>query len=196
MKIPKRYETHLATGETTDMQFDAIRVSDDGKAIVATDGTIAARIPIGPAGVQPEPGEELVAGAVMSPKAWSEAVRGSTGTGTLRLEFGRQAAQSAPNKPVTLFEPPAFPEGSERPPIDFVLEQTDLEYQNLQVVDLFLDAEALHRLARAIGGKEIRIQIPIDVGSGYPRVVKTFGLRVASANGGTGVIMPVSKESA
>lgn len=193
MKIPKRLETHLAAGPSGgDMQLDVLRVSDDGKHIEATDGIIVARVPLGGDSVRAEAGEELVPGAVLEPRAWAEAARGSTGEGTLRLQFGAQAACSAEGKPSLLFPPPAQRGEAERPPIDSCLRLAQEDLAAGPSVDLIVDAEALYRLSRALGAREgLRLRIPVQRGQ-----APAFGLVVEPAEGGgaSGVLMPISRE--
>ena len=152
MKIPKSYELQLATCDDRDgMQYDAIRLSDDGHAFEATDGVIAARVPIASGrapGVRLEPGEVLPSDVALRPEGWAEATRGMQGEGTLRLAGDRQEARSGERKPAMLFEPP--PPGLETPPIGALL-ATACDAAAGRRVELLLDAEALARLQRALG---------------------------------------------
>lgn len=159
MRIPKRFELHLAAGEDQGtMQYDAVRI--EGRALVATDGIVAARIPIGNGGVRPEPGEDLVEGAAINPKAWAAAVQGSTGEGTLRLSFGAQTAVSGDRKPSMVFAPPETP--GERPPIGELLRSAAEVVDTERTVRIMLDAEALHRLARALGSQHVELRFEAD----------------------------------
>ena len=193
MKIPKRLETHLAAGPAGgDLRLDVIRVSDDGRSIEATDGVIVARVPLGPDSARREAGEEMVPGAVLEPRAWAEAARGSVGEGTLRLQFGAQAACSGEGKPALLFPPPATEAPGERPPIDSCLRLAIEDVKAGPRVDVLVDAEALYRLSRALGAREgLRLRIAVD-----RRGAPSFGLVVEPAEGGgaVGVLMPISRE--
>lgn len=197
MRIKKGLELHLATGESEvgGMQYDVIRVSDDGRSLQATDGVVLADVRIGE-GIELEPGEELVAGAVIEPRAWAEAVRGSVGEGTLRLQFGAQVACSGDRKPAMHFAPPSFLPDSERPPLEAVLDVVAKEYAESRTLDLILDPEALYRLARALdaGSGGVRIRVPLDAEG---RVKQTLGVVVEpaeDADGRRGLIMPISRE--
>jgi hypothetical protein len=150
VRIPKKFELHLAAGpDQGSMQYDAIRIEDRG--LVATDGVVAARVAIGVGGVRSEAGEELLEGAIIEPRAWAAAVQGTQGEGALRLSFGAQTATSGDRKPAMVFAPPEPPARSERPPVAEFLDLARRVPLSSRTARVMLDAEALHRLARALG---------------------------------------------
>jgi len=198
MRVPKKFELHLATGDNQgDMQLDVIRVSDDGRSVEATDGVIAARVALGETGVQRAPGEELSPGAVIRAKAWAEATRGSTGEGELRLGFNEQRARSGEGKPELIFPPPETA-GTERPPIDGLFQEALDDIFERLTITVNLDAEALVRLQRALGAKEgLSITLPVRRRStggcaspSGPIMVHPLEREIAAV----GIIMPIVVE--
>jgi hypothetical protein len=183
VRVEKRHKLHLAAGEDAELRLNVLRVAEG--RILATDGTIAASVP---AGI--EPGENLADGTLISPRAWEHAARGSRGTGTLRLEpDGRQVATSGVDGPRMSF-PPSASSTLEVPSAELLIQLAEESLAGS--VEITLDAEALYRLARALGSDELRIRFVADEkGRAGPEPAE-----VSPAGGGPerGAIMPVIME--
>lgn len=191
MRIPKRFELHLACGEDTEaLRLHVIRVV--GGRLCASDGVVVAAVPVGPGGVTREPGEELLEGAQVEPDAWRNAVHGSKGEGTLRLTFDAQLSQAAPDKPELRYPAPDRKSPTqELPPVGAALaEARHVDHADAEII---LDAEALLRLQRALGASEgVRIRFPIG---DHGRCSAAVALVEPAEGGGAfGAIMPIVRE--
>jgi len=194
VRIPKRFQLHLACGEDTPaLELGTIRV--DGDRLVATDGVIAASLPVSGHGVALSPGEPLVDGLRIRPAAWATAVKGTTGEGRLTLlpDARTHVAESAPGRPLVHFTAPTTVAGAEVPP---VLEAIEAAFERLSdgfPVEILLDPEALHRLARALGARE-GVRLRFSVGDDGRCRSEFVYVTPAEGGGAEGAIMPISRE--
>lgn len=170
MKLPKRFRLHEAAGSegATGDYVEAIRA--DGDRLISVDTASFSVVPI--LASDERPGVDLprlAAGegrpdALIAPKAIAEATRGTKGEG--RLQIGPESTEvtGGDGKPWVRFDNPV---GS-FPPIDDVLELTRRPAPSgHRHVEICLDAEALARVARAIGAREaVRLRFLINETTG------------------------------
>lgn len=186
MRIPKKFELHLAAGQDGEFQLNVLRVL--GGRVCATDSVVVAALPLG-SEIQLDPGEAMPDGALLVPQAWAQAVRGKQGLGSLWLsETGTQIACVGEAKPMLHFAP-VIAKG-QVPPLELALEEAEAQQGATSII---LDAEALHRLARALGAREgVRLEFRVDAaghcGGSMVRVTPAEG------GGAVGGIMPIVRE--
>jgi hypothetical protein len=181
MRIPKRFQLHLAAGQ------DGVLQVLDGR-VCATDGVVVAALPFG-SEVQLDPGEVVPEGSFLVLHAWAQAVKGSQGAGSLWLsETGNQIACAGEGKPTVHFAPDTRP--GEAPPIALVLEEIEAQRG---AASLLLDAEALYRLSRALGaGEGVRLEFRLnETGRCCSSMIRVTPVEGGNAVGG---IMPIVKE--
>lgn len=154
MKVPKHYRLHEATNDFVFL--------DEG-AVVATNGTILARVPLTSDGIRLD-GTEGPPRAIPA-KAWADAVRGSKGEGSLDLsEPDRVVAQSGEGKVQNVHD-------CETRPVPTRLSERLSAPQ--EAVRIAVDAEALVALQRALGASEgVMLHVAED-GAYYVEPVST-----------------------
>lgn len=190
MRIPKRFKLHLAAGhDTAELQLEVLRIK--AGTIRATDCTIAAEVPLAANTVRPGAGEALAAGALIEPRAWADATRGSKGEGELRLDEKMQVVVSEHKAELHFLPPPRGP----APDIDLLFELAfSAGTKGDRPAEITLNAEALHRLSQALGAEkqEVRLRFYVDDrGRATPDPVAVLP---ADGNGARGVILPVMTE--
>jgi hypothetical protein len=156
MKVPKKFRLNEAT-ETY------ITLAEG--ALWATDGTIAARVPVGEQGLELDEGDQER--TRVTKEGWAQATRGKLGEGQLDLsDPARVTASSGPGKAILTVD---VPPGDPKPPGSLPARLSAPE----NAVRIAVDAEALARLQRALGATEgVMVHVGED-GAYYVEPVST-----------------------